>query len=66
MKKPWQSKTIFINGVLGLVSFAAMFFERASSVSEFIAAHPSEIGMGWAILNIILRAVTKERLSLSE
>jgi hypothetical protein len=63
-KKPWQSKTLLLNGILGLVAFVSLFWAGASSVSAFLNAHGAEIAMFWSILNIGLRAITKDKIVL--
>lgn len=65
-KKPWQSKTLLLNGVAGLIAFVALFWSGASGVSTFLGAHAAEIGVGWSLLNVILRAVTKDKISLAD
>lgn len=63
-KKPWQSKTLVVNAVLGLVAAVALFVPGALVVKDFIVGHALEIGMGWSILNLALRAITKDAISL--
>jgi len=63
-KKPWQSKTLVVNAVLGVIAFIALFFPGAEAAHTFINAHGSEIGMLWALLNIVLRAITKDKIGL--
>ena len=65
-KKPWQSKTIVVNAVLGLVGAVALFVPGADSLRVLISNHAPEIAMGWSILNIILRAVTHGSIELGE
>lgn len=65
-KKPWQSKTLLLNGALGVLAFVALFVPGAEAAQAFINGHGAEIGMVWSILNIILRAVTKDKISLGE
>ncbi len=65
-KRPWQSKTLVVNAVLGVVAAVAVFLPGAQSVHDFITGHAAEIGMGWSILNIILRAVTKDKVALGD
>lgn len=63
MKSPWQSKTIWVNGLTLAGSVLAML-----SGSELIAAHPglvSAIGIGLAVVNLALRFVTTEGIDLS-
>lgn len=65
-KKPWQSKTVVLNAVVGLLAAVAAFVPAAAGAQAWIGAHAVEIGMGWSILNVVLRAVTKDKISLSE
>lgn len=60
MKKPWQSKTIIINFV---AASTALFYPP---VHEWVMAHPTEISSLFAIANVILRMVTKDKISISE
>lgn len=59
-KKPWQSKTLVVNFLMaaGVLLYPPL--------SEWISAHPSELASAWAVLGILLRLVTKEKISLSE
>lgn len=65
-KRPWQSKTVVVNGLMGLLSAAALFMPGAGAVGEWMNGHAAEIGMAWGILNIVLRAVTKDKVSLHD
>lgn len=65
-KKPWHSKTVVLNGIMGLLSAAALFVPGAESVGQWLNGHAAEVGMAWGILNIVLRAVTKDKVSLSD
>lgn len=60
MKKPWQSKTILMNFV---VAAGALFYPP---VAEWVSAHPIEISSLFAVMNIVLRVVTKDKISISE
>lgn len=60
MKKPWQSKTIILNFV---VAAAALFYPAAA---DLINSHPSEVASIFALANIVLRVITKEKIGLSE
>jgi hypothetical protein len=60
MKKPWQSKTIIINFI---AAATALFYPPAA---EWIAAHPVEVSSLFAIVNVVLRVVTKDKISISE
>lgn len=65
-KKPWQSKTMLLNGIGGLLLFAAMFIPAAAGGQAFINAHATEIGLFWSIANMVLRAITKDKIGLTE
>jgi len=59
-KKPWLSKTIWLN-LVGAV--LALVYPPASS---WLASH-AEITLGFfAGLNILLRLISKDKISLSE
>lgn len=63
-KKPWQSKTLLINGILGILAFIGLFVPGAESVGLWINAHGAEIAMGWSVLNMGLRFITKDKIIL--
>lgn len=65
-KKPWQSKTLVVNAVMGLMAFVALFWPGAEGIRQFIDTNAEGIAMVWAVLNMALRFITKEKLSLSE
>ena len=65
-KKPWQSKTMLLNGIAGLAMFVALFVPQAEGVKVFIEHNASQIGMIWGILNMVLRSVTKDKIVLGE
>lgn len=59
--KPWYlSKTILAQLVAALAIIAGVFYPPAA---EFIKQYFAEAGMGWAILNIILRVITKKEIA---
>lgn len=60
MKKPWQSKTMWLNA-LGAVS--ALFIP---GVAAWISAHPAELTMVWAGLNMALRYLSKDKITLGD
>lgn len=59
-KKPWQSKTILVNA---LVAVSALVYPP---VAQWIAEHPVEVSSLFALLNIVLRLVTKDRVAITE
>jgi len=63
-KKPWQSRTILVNALVGVAAALLPFFPGLASVGSFFSAHSSEVVVVWSILNIVLRAITKDKISL--
>ena len=57
-KKSYLSKTLIINLVTAL---AAMFYPP---INEWVAAHPQELVIGFSVLNIGLRLITKDKIEL--
>lgn len=63
-KKPWQSKTLVLNAILGVAAAAALFVPAASGVKVLLEGHVSEIALVWSILNMILRTISKDKIQL--
>lgn len=61
-KPVWLSKTLWVNVLAVVAILVAQFSPEAA---EFIKSHFAEIGGGWAVLNTILRLVSKDQLYLS-
>ena len=59
MKRPWQSKTLWANLVLGLASFASAWFP---AIGNFVS--PSSVGVVMGMVNMVLRMVTKDRIEM--
>lgn len=59
-KKPWQSKTIVVNFLLAA---GALLYPPAQ---EWISQNPVVVSSAWALLGIVLRLVTNQRVSLGE
>lgn len=59
-KKPWLSKTLWVNVV---VAVAALAWPPAA---EYIQQNPEIVMAAFAGLNVILRLVTKEKISLQD
>ncbi len=55
--KPYESKTVWMN----LLAAIAVFLP---GVDTFIANHPEQVMLGFTIINLILRALTKDKISL--
>lgn len=65
-KKPWLSKTVWLNSLMAILGIVVVFDPAASVVSAWISAHGVEIGVFWSVLNVALRAITKDKLSLAD
>jgi len=59
-KRWFESKLIWTNILFGLAMIVGNFYAPAA---EFIKSWFSEMGMGWSLLNIILRLITKKEIS---
>lgn len=58
----WQSKIILVNMLMGVAMVLAAF---SPSASEFIKNYFSEAGSAWALINVVLRLVTKNKVEIS-
>lgn len=56
-KAPYKSKTIWVN----LLFAVAAFFPQAQ---EFLKNHPEAVMSGFAVLNMVLRLVSKDKIGL--
>lgn len=60
--KAWYlSKTLWVQ-VLGVV--AMLLAARFPSGAEFIKSNFTELGAGWAIVNMVLRTITKDQITI--
>ena len=59
VKKPWLSKTIWSNIIMAVVAFFP-------GVNEWFVANPDALVMMFTIANVLLRLITKDKLSFSE
>ena len=57
MKSPIQSKTLWVNLIIALAAFFP-------SASQWIAGHPDVFVWGFSVLNILLRAITKDKIEI--
>ena len=55
-----------VNALLGLASCVALFLPAAKGLADLLASNAPLVGAVWALLNIVLRAVTKEKISLTD
>ena len=57
MKKPWQSKTLWFNGVAAALEILQLF-------GPLNLMSPEMLALGMGVGNILLRLVTKQPVSL--
>jgi hypothetical protein len=60
MKKPYKSKTLWINAIVAVLAIA---FPPASA---WIQSHPDMVMTGFAMLNMLLRVISKDKIGLEE
>ena len=65
-KKPYLSKTIIINSIMGLSMALVPFIPAMAGVKTFIESNAIMIGTAWSVLNIVLRAISKDKISLTD
>ncbi len=65
-KKPWQSKTILVASVLGLLSALSPFVPALEPVKVWIEGNGVMISSLWGVLAIALRAITKDAVVLRD
>ena len=59
--KPWYlSKSILINMLMGVAMIVASF---SPSAAAFIQEHFAASGGAWALVNVVLRLITKKEIS---
>ena len=58
MKKPWVSKTLWANCVVGLLA--------VSGLREKLSIGEDQVLMVLAVVNMVLRLVTKDKVGLVE
>lgn len=66
VKAPWQSKTLVLNAIFGLVAAISLFVPAASAITDYLKSHVEIVAMVWSALNMILRFVTKDKIGLGE
>lgn len=59
VKKPWLSKTVWINLALALSAFYP-------PIGDWMTGHGELVGVAFAALNVVLRALTKDKLSIGD
>lgn len=64
--KPYLSKTIWMNVILGVLVAVAPLLAPASHYADVIKASAPTIGLVWSVLGIGIRLITKGSISLEE
>ncbi len=64
VKKPWLSKTLWIGFASGIIGGCAYFFPGAVPIADWITANGGAITMGWGILAMGLRLISKDKIQL--
>lgn len=62
VKPWWQSKTILVNILMGLAMIIGQF---NPSIQAMIQEYLGEAGTAWALINIVLRLITKDKIVIS-
>jgi len=57
MKPAWQSKTVITNVVVALASLYP-------PATAWIQSHPEIFTFGWMAINLVLRSITKGKVSI--
>lgn len=56
----WESKTIWVNLIMALAGVVAVF---SPAVADVMKQYLGEAGIGWAIINIVLRLITSKEIA---
>jgi hypothetical protein len=66
VKKPWLSKTIWLNFLAGVVVASLPFFPQLQGIADWLkdSSNLALIGVGWSAVNIGLRFLTKDKVQL--
>jgi hypothetical protein len=65
-KKPWESKTVMIATVMGLLTVLVPFIPGMQAYSDWINTNGVAISGIWTVLAVVLRFVTKGAVSLED
>ena len=65
-KKPYESKTIVIGAILGMVGAVSAFYPQANAISAWINANGGAIAAIWSVLAVALRFATKSAIQLGD
>lgn len=64
MKKPWESKTVFVSALAALLGGIAAFWPNAGYAATWINSNGGTISMILGFVGIGLRMITKDKLQL--
>lgn len=62
-KSWWQSKSIWLGILTGI---AAALSPIVPSLASYLSAHMAVIGVIWSVVAIVLRVVSKDKISLGD
>lgn len=65
-KPHYLSKTLWLNAIMGVCAAMTAVIPALAGVNTFLQANMATITIAWSVLNVILRLVTKDKLSLEE
>lgn len=60
-KKWYTSKTILVQVLAGLAMILSVF---SPPVADFLKVYFAEAGSAWALINIVLRLVTRDKVEI--
>lgn len=60
VKKPWLSKTLWLNAVVAVLALAGI------NAGEWVSAHMDIVVAAVAGLNFLLRLITKDKITILE
>lgn len=60
-KKPWFSKTLWLNAIMAAAALAGL-----GGVNEYLQGHGEVVIGAWSLLNILLRLISKDKISLAD
>lgn len=62
--KFWQSKTVLVNMIVGISVALVPAVPALHVVADFANQNSGALAMVWAVLNIAIRFITKNKISL--
>lgn len=66
VKSPFQSRTIIISSILGVCGALTAFIPQLAMVADFINKNGLMISSCWAVLAIVLRTISKDKIQLGD